>query len=155
LQDSELALFFHSVVKTLHPRLIFCLSPLPGITSCIFTCIWLLQFIYLHHPLLLPYAFLASPLAKPQWFLRQSYPSAQMTLLHHLALCRLPSLQFPCSGSSFSLLPNIFHNLAALYLGSSIISVNPSRLPLHRYAVTPTTHQLHLSIASRHVLSRR
>ena len=39
-----------------------------------------------------------------------------MTLLHHLALCRLPSLDFPCSGFSFSLLLNIFHNLPAIHL---------------------------------------
>jgi hypothetical protein len=48
--------------------------------SCIFTCIWLLHFFHLHHPSLLPYAFLASSPTKPQWFLRQSLPSAQMTL---------------------------------------------------------------------------
>lgn len=80
------------------------------------TCIWLLHLIHLHLPSLLPYALLASPLPKPQLFLRQSHPSAQMTLLHHLALCRLPSLEFPCSGFSFSLLLNIFHNLLAIHL---------------------------------------
>jgi hypothetical protein len=32
-----------SSLKTLHPRLIFCPFPLPGITSCMLTCIWLLH----------------------------------------------------------------------------------------------------------------
>lgn len=94
-------------------------------------------------------------LVKPQWFLRQSHPSAQMTLLHHLALCCLPSLDFPCSGFSFSLLLNIFQTLTAINLRPFIAPANPSCLPLDHCAVNPTSHQQHLSIASHHVLSRR
>lgn len=111
-------------------------------------CIRLLHFIPLHHPSLLPYASLASPLAKPQWFLRQSHPSAQMTLLHHLALCRLPSLEFLCSDFSFSLLLNIFHNLTAVYLRpfhnscQSVRRTPPPLLLFPHYTSTSSQHSI-------------
>ncbi len=78
-----------------------------------------------------------------------------MTLLHHRALCRLPSLEFPCSGFSFSLL-NIFHNLTAIHLNPPHNFWQPLLpTPLYHCACYPTTFQTHLTIASYHVLSRR